>query len=433
MIRRTLFEWRSLSYGKGDDQIPDLEAGRLAAVARASPLGGPGGGRILSHGRHDLRAKQVVGILAADGVVLEILPKIDVPDGAGALGETRRRLVHMLAVAIDVKIAVGAVSDLDWQRDTLLEILISLFVRKLSDEVRKGMPRRYVGCQEDLPALRGRLDLTRQLTRLIASPGRLACEFDALSPDILLNQIMKTAVLRLATLSRSAENQRRLRELAFFYADIADVAPGSIAWDALVLDRTNARWRELVNLARLFLGERFQTTSAGGARGFSLLFEMHNLFEQYVARILKRALSGTGVQVLAQGGRLFCLEDEETAAGRFMTRPDILIKRGGVVEMVIDTKWKRISRRIDDPKQGVSQSDVYQMMAYGHLYQCDQLLLLYPHHAGLGVEEGLASRHRLTGTKARLATATLNLVDGGKVGERLADMVRQAVETLEPA
>lgn len=34
---------------------------------------------------------------------------------------------------------------------------------------------------------------------------------------------------------------------------------------------------------------------------------------------------------------------------------------------VVDTKWKRISNRIDDLKHGVSQADVYQMMAYGQL------------------------------------------------------------------
>ncbi|MGR3370470.1 MAG: 5-methylcytosine restriction system specificity protein McrC [Sagittula sp.] len=60
-------------------------------------------------------------------------------------------------------------------------------------------------------------------------------------------------------------------------------------------------------------------------------------------------------------------------AGLFQTKPDILIRRGGTVTHVIDTKWKRISSRIDDPKQGVSQADVYQMMAYAQLYLAPRL------------------------------------------------------------
>jgi len=427
VIRRTLLEWRSLAYGDGDDRIPEDAAERLMAVARASSLGGVDGGRILSHGRHSITARQVVGVLAADGVVLEILPKIDVPGGDGpeTHGRIRERLVHMLAVALDIEIAPGAMTELSWQRETLLEILIGLFARKLADEVRKGMPRRYLAHEDDLAALRGRLDVTRQFTTLVARPDRLACRYDDLSPDILLNQIMKAAVDRLGRLSQSAENQRRLRELAFFYADIRVVPPSSLAWDSLILDRTNSRWRELVELARLLLGERFQTTSAGDSRGFSLTFDMSRLFEAYVARQLRRALAGSDLTVHPQGGRLYCLEEAETGERRFMTKPDILIKRRGAVEMIIDTKWKSVSRRLDDPKRGVSQADVYQMIAYGQLYRCDRLMLLYPHHAETGEAPGVLARHRVTGTSGALETATLDIVR--EVREQLGALVHVSV------
>ena len=76
--------------------------------------------------------------------------------------------------------------------------------------------------------------------------------------------------------------------------------------------------------------------------------------------------------------------------------------------MVIDTKWKRIAARIDDPKQGVSQADVYQMMAYGRLYGCPSLMLLYPHHGRLS-EAGETGRYRVVGSDDELITATLDL------------------------
>ncbi|WP_054508495.1 McrC family protein [Caulobacter vibrioides] len=416
MIRRTVLEWGSLPYGKGSDAICESAADRLVAVARASPMGGKDGGSILIHGRRALGARQVVGVLAADGVTLEILPKIDVSgaDGAAAHGQIRRRLVHMLAVALDLDIASGAMTELSWQKETLLEILIGLFARKLADEVRKGMPRRYLAHEDDLTTLRGQLDVTRQFTTLIARPDRLACRYDDLSPDILLNQIMKATVDRLIRASASAENQRRLRELAFFYADIRSLRPSALAWDGLILDRTNNRWRDLVELARLLLGHRFQTTSSGSQNGFSLTFDMSRLFEAYVARSLKRAFSGTELTVHAQGGRLYCLEDAETGTGRFMTKPDILVKRKGKVELIIDTKWKRISRAVDDPKRGVSQADVYQMMAYSQLYQCPELLLLYPHHRGLGEDAGVMSIHSIRTTSSWLRTATIDLTDASQ-------------------
>jgi 5-methylcytosine-specific restriction enzyme subunit McrC len=421
VIRRTILEWEAIRYGDGADEMPAYAADRVAAVAAASRLAGRGGGGVLDHGRNALRARGVVGVIAAGGIVLEILPKIDVPgiEGDQAIGSIRRRLVHMLAVALDLKIDAGQVSALDWQRETLLEILIRLFSVKLVDAVRQGMPRRYVEHADDLPVLRGRLNVTRQFTALAVEPSRLACRYDALTPDIALNRIMKAAVTRLSRVARTTDNQRRLRELAFAYAHISDVPAAALRWDDVVLDRTNERWRELLNLARLLLGERFQTTSAGGSNGFSLLFEMNTLFEEYVARMLKRALADTDLRVVRQGGRIYCLKTEDQRQV-FQTRPDILVKRGDAVLQVIDTKWKRIAALIDDPKRGVSQADVYQMMAYGRLYQCSKLTLLYPHHNEAGCNEGLIGEYAVNSSKDCLELFSVDVARGDDIRARLA-------------
>ncbi len=415
MIRRTVPEWGRLAYGSGPERIEETAAVRLAAVARTLPLAGADGSGILTLGRKDLKAGQTVGVLAAEGCALEILPKIGDLDAGGV----RRQLVHMLAVTHDLNVAAGALSELDWQRDDLLEILIRLFARRLTEAVRRGMPRRYVGHEEDLPVLRGRLDAARQFTRLAASPQFLACRFDALSADIALNRIMKAAVLRLQSLARTSETRRILTELAFAYADIREVPVEALRFDDVILDRTNARWRDLLALARLLLQGRFQTTSGGAATGFSLLFPMNTLFESYVARMLARVLRGSGQRVVAQGGLLHCLEDPESGIRRFRTKPDILMKRDGETTLVIDTKWKRLAPVIDDPKQGVSQSDIYQMMAYGRLYRCARLLLLYPHHAKLGAKPGLCSRHRIMSSNDELLIGTLDLEQLGTAPEQL--------------
>jgi 5-methylcytosine-specific restriction enzyme subunit McrC len=424
VIRRTLLEWKSIRYGTGDDCIPDWAADRLATVARSSPLGGEGGARILSHGRKDLRAGQVVGIVAAKDCALEILPKIDfASDGDEAVGRIRKQLVHMLAIALNIEISSGAVTELGWQRENLLEILITLFVSKLSDAIHRGMPRAYIAHEGDLPVLRGRLDTIRQFTVLVASSQRLACRYDALSPDIALNQVMKAAIQRLSRVSQSVENQRRLRELALSYSDISDVSVAALPWQELIIDRTNSRWRELVSLARLLLGERFQDTSSGENAGFSLLFEMNTLFEEYVARLLKRAMAGTDISVHVQGGRLHCLEDADTDEQRFMTRPDIILKRADRVLLIIDTKWKRLSAKVDDPKQGVSQGDVYQMMSYGRIYHCPRLMLLYPLHNGLAQPEGPIAVHRISGSTDMLTIAALDISSNVAATDRLRNLI----------
>lgn len=390
-------------------------ADRLVAVAKASTFSGRGEGGVLEDHRHELRARGVVGVIAAQDCSLEILPKIDIPGALGAdqeNGKIRKRLVNMIAVALDLKVEAGLLSDLDWQNETLLEILIRIFCEKLTAAVRRGIPRRYVYHEEDLPVLRGTLDVSRQFTRHAVNPGRLACRFDELSMDIALNRIMKAALAHIAGLSRSTANLQRLRELSFVYADISDVPSPALRWHEVVIDRTNRDWQDLVEMARMFLRNEFQTTSAGAVQGVALLFEMNKLFEEYIGRLVVRAMMGTGYRVSLQGGRRHCLTHHDSGREAFLTRPDILINRGSQVVHVIDSKWKRISRWIRDPKQAVSQSDVYQMMAYAHLYKAPRLTLLYPHHADLPEVDGVQERFQITDQATTIETASIDVALG---------------------
>lgn len=417
----TVREWENLDYGDGDGQIPVQFADRLADLARRSPFAGKGGSGVLEHGRRALRARGVVGILAAKDCSLEILPKIDVASGESAdlqNAASRKCLIHMLAVALNLKLDPGSITNLAWQRETLLEILIRIFCDKLTEAVRKGMPRRYLEEEDDLPALRGRLNLARQFTRHAVNPSRLACRFDVLSEDTALNRIMKATVAHLSQMSRSLANQQRLRELAFVYADITEISPPALRWDEVVIDRTNRPWQDLLGMARLFLQGRYQTTTGGAGQGTALLFEMNTLFEEYVGRLISQALARTDLAVSLQGGRLPCLT-AETNEKLFQTKPDILVRRKGTVTHVIDTKWKRISSRRDDPEQGVSQGDVYQMMAYAQLYRAPRLTLLYPHHPGLGSEERVHARHRITGHDTILEIASIDVANRNNMLDRI--------------
>lgn len=426
MIERSVLEWGYLDVRENAEAgaVTRAHADALVSTARAARIGGDDGEAILVNGHKRLRAQQVVGVLATPGVTLEILPKIDGLTSEGI----RRNLVRMLARVFDLNVSSGALADLGWQRHDLLEILIRLFCDQLFAAIHQGMPRRYTGYEDDLPKLRGRLDVRRQFTALAATPQRLACRFDELSADIPLNQVMKAAVARLLGIARASANQRRLAELALAFADVSSVPVSALPWDRVILDRTNSGWGSLLNLAKLLLGDRFQTTSSGGGRGFSLLFEMNTLFEEFIGRSLQTALAGHDLNVRLQGPRSHALVSER-GERRFATRPDIVISRGDEVILIIDTKWKRLKGAIDDPKRGVGQGDVYQMMAYAQIYRCKRLMLLYPHHSEIGADAGAHERHLIVGTPdSRLTVASVDLTDPTAVGRKLVKLVASQID-----
>ena len=82
--------------------------------------------------------------------------------------------------------------------------------------------------------------------------------------------------------------------------------------------------------------------------------------------------------------------------------------------------------RQPDAAQGVAQADIYQMMAYGRLYACPRLMLLYPHPAGPGrerVQEGVQETFRIAGSADLLAVATVDLARLDAMPARLRGLV----------
>ncbi len=439
MTHLTVHEWGRVGvYGDGGigpvGHFSRGQANALLAAARVHPLSGNEGSAILvDHYRH-LTARQMVGVISAPGCSLEILPKID-PEDLQTDGAIRHRLVRMLDVALGLNLGDGQSSSMARQNETLLDILIRLFADRLLAEARRGLPRAYMAQEEDLFALRGRLNVIRQFTHNAVRPDRLACRFDTLMADTALLRIMKASVIFLRKHTRVAETVRRLDELRFLLADVSDVSADALPWKEVRIDRTNRRWETLHGLARLFLKREWQAThhDASVRHGITLLFPMNKLFEAYITALTRRALTGSELTVHAQGGRLNCLiEEGEGGIERFQTKPDILIKNTKETVLVIDTKWKQIGRDPSDAKRGVNQGDIYQMMAYSRIYRCFEVMLLYPHYAGLGPETLDAAYGILQGNeRLRVASADLARGEAAVVGQ-LANLITSSTGSDSP-
>lgn len=375
MTHRTVLEWGHVAVGEGG--FTRREANELLHAARRHKCGGPDGTDILCDHHRFLRARQIVGVIAGRNCSLEILPKIDAKAATEKESGVRTKLVHMLDVAFDLKISSGETAAMARQADSLLEIFITLFADRLLAEVRRGLPRLYRTHEDNLRVLRGQLNVVRQFTVHAVRTDRLACRFDVLDSDIPLMQVMKACVLHLAPHARSTAAQRKLTELRFLFAGVRDIALSALPLGQARVERSSGRWRSLLDLAQLLLGDRWQQTHANeqAPEGFTLLFRMNELFERYVAAQIRSSLMGTEFDVVVQGGSAYCLgpwrEGELVVGNSHPTRPDVLIKAGEKVVRVVDAKWKSVEK-------GVNHADVYQMMAYARIYKCPRLILIYP-------------------------------------------------------
>jgi 5-methylcytosine-specific restriction enzyme subunit McrC len=351
--------------------------------------------------RNQIRTAQYVGILVAPSVRLEILPKID----HLGLGETRHVLMRMLAIANDVPIYDGEITGHDSQERDLFELLIGLFAQKLRRTIRSGLSRSYISCSDDLLRLRGKLNVTRQFTRLAASPQTLASHFEEFTADVPLNRLLLCAVALLRRQSQCAETQRLLNELSTHFLDVQSIAPAEALMAQLAFNRANKNWKTLADLARLLLASIYQTAHSGTRSGISLLFDMNLLFETYVSELARRALSPLGYKVRAQGPR-GSLARNLSGQLVFHTIPDLHLEKDGEV-IILDTKWKRINASVRD--FDVSQSDAYQMFGYAQTYNSCATVLLFPHTEDIARHPGMQTRWRFEIGGSSLVVATIDV------------------------
>lgn len=389
-------EWDVFPIDKNGLRQNEAEAFFKTAERTARELRLPQGA-VLNRVVGGLKAGQVCGVISYQGRSLEILPKID---GTGS--ESRLALVRMLSVASDLRVSDGELAQLQTQRRDLLELLISLFARRLIRAMKGGIQRRYMRQEDDLPFVRGTINIGQQLTKRPVAPTKLFCEFDELSENTPLNRVMKAATLRLLGVSKSAENQRRLQIILDAYRDVGrSYSPLS---EPIENDRSATAFADLIPLARLLLKGDWQNTTSGNATGTALLFPMNDLFERYIARRAQQTL-GRGL-VHKQHFRHHALRDK-----LFRMIPDLVVEYVGE-PVIIDTKWKRLVPS-DTRRLGVAQSDIYQMLAYGHSYTADgsrpRLVLLYPHHSELGKSEGILRQWSVTGSELPLTIATVDI------------------------
>lgn len=419
-------EWGRITIGEGENAVSASLADALlvqAEAARRRLAKGDGAGpTVLTRDRSHLCAAQVTGILRTRDAQLEVLPKVDDDDRILA----RKTLMRMLARVWDLPVSANDLASIVSTGGDILEVLIRIFADELFSAVHRGLPHGYVEHEDDLPALRGRLDFTRQFTRLAATPQRLACRFDEFTPDIPINRVLKAAVRLLSRLSRHRDNQRKLHELLPAFDGVAELSTSAASQGTgVLLDRTNRAYHRLYDMAQRFLRSEHQSIYTGNGDGFALLFEMNTLFEEFIGRTIEQALRPKGWTVSLQRPQSTALI-RESGIGAFRTKPDIhLVAPGSGSPIVIDTKWKQLTTGRSSPPWGVSSADVYQMMAYGQVYDAEAVILLYPHSGVVEKTPGILETFE-TPDRRHIVVATLDLTNLVVLPGQLSKLVEQA-------
>lgn len=339
-----------------------------------------GGASLLQvESRRWLKLDSYVGVVETPcGTLLEILPKHSNDASENTAIASRKLLIKMLEVALDLPIRTTDETDIQTFQYPLLEWVMKQFVLSLDHLIKRGLRFDYQHVEEEQRYLRGQLDIVKQMRQ---PPGRahiFNIRHDLFLPDRPENRLLKSALMRVCRTTQQAETWRLSHELAVLLAEIPDspdIHNDFRQWRDV---RLMAHYQPVRPWCELVLGQHMPLAVHGETHGISLLFPMEKLFECYVEVQLRKQLPIPYTLKSQVRSKYLCTHN---ANNMFQLRPDLLIECGEVINFVLDTKWKLLSADDTENKYGLSHSDFYQLFAYGHQYLNGEgeMLLIYPY------------------------------------------------------
>lgn len=345
-------------------------------LCRLSERMSRGGARLLQvEGRRRLKLDNFVGVIETPcGTVLEIVPKHH--SEGGSLADARALLRKLLLALLDLPARDVGEASLQLFDAPLSEWVMGRFLAELDTLVSCGLRFEYHRVSEELPFLRGQLNLNQQLRQPPGCEHRFHVQHEVYLPDRPENRLLKLALDRVRQGTRNAKHWRLAQELSFRLAEIPASQQVKQDFRAWGHDRLMTHYRPIRPWCELILNQLMPLAVAGEYQGMSLLFPMEKLFECFVARWLRGSLAaGVDVRTPARSQSL-CVHQQKPI---FQLEPDILIADGSQ-RWVLDTKWKLLEASNRANKYGLSQSDFYQLFAYGQKYLGGngRMALIYP-------------------------------------------------------
>lgn len=242
------------------------------------------------------------------------------------------------------------------------DLLAAILGKGVAQQIKHGLYREYISKSEQVTVMRGKLKLTETMQNRMQQKPLLSCEYDELSENNRLNQIIKTAMILLLKQKTVRVKQKVvLKKELLFFEHIEEIEPTEIDWDRLYIQRKNQNYWMLLNLCNLILEGLLFTTEQGSVRVASFLDEqqMSRLYEKFILGYYQchhAELKARAEQIAwdLEDGRVDFLPIMQT---------DIIL-RYGEKRLIIDAKYYTDVMQTRFETKKIRSEHLYQIFAY---------------------------------------------------------------------
>ena len=197
----------------------------------------------------------------------------------------------MLAYAFEI-LNQGGYEDIAVEEfENIHNLFAAILAKGIGRQLKQGLYREYIDKKEDIAVVRGKIDMPGTIRDRLARKRVLTCEYDELSENNLLNQILKTTVMLLLRHAKVEQKYKdELKKEMLFFSGVDTVDPVSVRWSSIYFQRNNNTYRMLISLCRLILEGMLLTTDSGEYKLASFVDEqrMKRLYEMFILEYISK-------------------------------------------------------------------------------------------------------------------------------------------------
>lgn len=250
--------------------------------------------------------------------------------------------------------------------DNAQDLFAAILGKGTAQQLKQGLYREYITKNETLSVMRGKLDLPETIRNRIQRKQKLACEFDELSENNLLNQILKTTIHFLLTDDGvGVERKAVLIKLLVFFDGIELLEPSHIPWSRIQYQRNSKNYELLINICYFILDGMLQTTDKGEYKMAAFSDDhMARLYEKFILEYYHQKHTYLS-EVKAGQVKWNLVGDNCESMIRFLPvmQTDIMLRLKEKI-LIIDAKYYGKTLQTQFDKYSLHSGNVYQIFTY---------------------------------------------------------------------
>lgn len=287
-------------------------------------------------GQKNIRTKDYVGTIVYKGHQLNIFPKVfkEFKDDDDRKSLDLQHLMHNLVKWIEYTAKIdypyiSIAADME-NTDDLQELFVSLYVRYVKAALDRGLFFRYEEKTDDLPTIRGRLDIKDYITKKYPTGqfGKFLCSYSTFEFDNLLNRVIK-CTLKFVWNIATPSNQKIIRNLLNKLGEVSDQNCTPRDCDTIQLSKMQSKYKIILSMSKMFLLNKTTNYNLDTHDSFCFMFPTDLLFEGFIGGFIQ-SIFNEDAKVTLQASEVSLVDSirlgDQEFTQAFVMRHDILIE-----------------------------------------------------------------------------------------------------------